>query len=143
MKRSDPPVIVEATYPRSLRDVWQAITDAEQMRQWYFPNIPDFKAAVGFETRFNIHNDGRDFLHIWKVTEVVPESSITYTWKFEGYDGFGYTTFELFATGEQTKLRLTNYVLEDYQTGIPEFKRESCEGGWQYFIGESLKQYLG
>ena len=42
------------------------------MRQWYFENIPAFKAEVGFETQFEIHNQGRIFPHRWKVTKVVP-----------------------------------------------------------------------
>jgi uncharacterized protein YndB with AHSA1/START domain len=142
MKASDEPVIVEQTFNATPEKVWQAITEHEQMIQWYFDNIPDFKAEVGFETQFNIHNEGRDFLHMWNVTEVEPLKKITYGWKFEGYAGDSFVTFEIFDEGDTTKLRLTATVTEDFQDGIPEFQRESCIGGWQYFIQQRLKEYL-
>ncbi len=44
---------------------WQAITDPEQMRQWYFPMLPDFKAEVGFSVEFNVECEGGNFLHQW------------------------------------------------------------------------------
>ena len=52
------------------------------MRKWYFENIPSFKPEVGFKTQFNVQSQHRNFLHIWKVTEVVPKKMITYNWKY-------------------------------------------------------------
>jgi hypothetical protein len=37
---------------------------------------------------------------------------------------------------------LTVEVLEDFPDDIPEFRRESCIGGWNYFINHRLKEYL-
>jgi hypothetical protein len=37
---------------------------------------------------------------------------------------------------------LTNIITEDYPSDVPEFKRESCIGGWNYFLGEMLKGFL-
>jgi uncharacterized protein YndB with AHSA1/START domain len=39
---------IEVTLPVSVDAAWQAITNREQMRQWYFPVLPDFRAEVGF-----------------------------------------------------------------------------------------------
>ena len=142
MKASDEPVVVEQTFNTSPEKVWQAITEHEQMIQWYFDNIPDFKAEVGFETQFNIHNEGRDFLHMWNVTEVEPLKKIKYEWKFEGYAGDSFVTFEIFDENDSTRLRLTATITEDFEDGIPEFTRESCIGGWEYFIKQSLKDFL-
>lgn len=66
------------------------------MRQWYFKNIPSFKPEVGFETRFNVQSQDRNFHHIWKVVEVVPLKKIAYNWKYEGYPGNSLAVFELF-----------------------------------------------
>jgi hypothetical protein len=41
-----------------------------------------------------------------------------------------------------TKLTLSVEVQEDFPESIPEFKRESCIGGWNYFINNRLKEYL-
>jgi hypothetical protein len=44
--------------------------------------------------------------------------------------------------GNLTKLTLTARVVEDFDDSIPEFKRESCVAGWNYFIKERLSDYL-
>ncbi len=95
MKTNDEPIIVEQTFNASVEKVWKAITEIDQMLKWYFDNIPDFKTEVGFQTEFNIENEGRKFLHIWKVTEVVPMKRIAYGWKFEGYAGDSFVVFDL------------------------------------------------
>ena len=142
MKKDDEPVIVEQTFHTSIDAVWKAITEIDQMRRWFFDNIPSFKPEVGFETRFNVTSKGRHFLHLWKVTEVVPLKKITCNWKYEGYAGDSFVVFELFEQDNATTLRVTNRVVEDFPEDIPEFSRESCIGGWTFFIKKSLKEFL-
>jgi len=142
MKRIDPPIIVEETYNKPIETVWRAITEPVQMRKWFFDNIPDFKPEVGFEIEFDVETGGRVFPHQWKITKVESGKLIEYNWKYGGYQGDAYVTFELTPEENATRLRLTNIVVEDFQEGIPEFKRESCIGGWNYFIKERLKKYL-
>jgi len=142
MKKKEEPVVVEQTFNNSIADVWKAITEIDLMRQWYFKNIPAFMPIVGFKTEFNVVSEGRNFLHKWKITEVIPENIIKYTWLFEEYEGKGLVEFKLSTENEKTILRLTNYVLEDFSDDVPEFTRESCLGGWTYFINEKLKDFM-
>lgn len=136
------PVVVEQDFNSSKEELWKAITKIGQMRKWYFDNIPDFKAEVGFETEFNVQSGSRDFRHQWNVTEVVPKEKIVYDWKYAGYEGDLTVSFELFGHDGQVKLRLTAIGIESFPQDIPEFKRESCKAGWEYFIKESLTDYL-
>jgi len=142
MKTTDEPIIVEQTFKASIETVWSAITEIDQMRQWFFDNIPSFKPEVGFETQFNVQSKSRNFLHMWKVTEVVPYKMIIYNWKYNGYPGDSFVVFELFEENKLTTLRLTTKIVENFPDDIPEFKRESCLGGWKFFIQKSLKEYL-
>jgi len=142
MKKNEDPIIVEQTFNRSVDIVWNAITQIDQMRNWYFANIPSFKPEVGFETRFNVVNEERNFTHLWKVTEVIPGKMIMYNWKYEEYPGNSFVKFELFEENKLTRLRLTHQVLEDFPDDIPEFKRESGVEGWTFFIRKSLKEFL-
>ncbi len=142
MRKNDEPIIVEQTFNTSVDIVWNSITEIDKMRQWYFENIPSFKPEVGFEIRFNVQSQDRSFLHIWKVTEVVPLKMIAYNWKYENYPGDSLVKFELFEENNSTKLRLTHQVLEDFPDDIPEFKRESGVEGWTFFIRKSLKKFL-
>ncbi len=142
MRKNDEPIIVEQTFNTSIDTVWNSITEIDQMHQWYFENIPSFKPEVGFETQFNVQSQDRNFLHIWKVTEVVPLKMIAYNWKYEGYPGDSFVVFELFKKNNLTKLRLTHQVQESFPEDIPEFSRESCVEGWTFFIRKSLKEFL-
>ncbi len=142
MKKNEEPIIVEQTFNTSIDTVWNSITQIDQMRQWYFENIPSFKPEVGFETQFNVQSQDRNFMHLWKVTEVVPKKMIAYNWKYDGIRGNSLVKFELFEENKMTKLRLTHQVLEDFPDDIPEFKRESGLEGWKFFIRKSLKEFL-
>jgi len=142
MKRSDAPIIVEEYFDTDPATVWGAITELKQMRKWFFENIPDFKPQVGFFIEFNVYAGERCFLHQWEITKVVPGRLIEYNWKYGGYAGDAYVTFELHPINGSTLLRLTHIITEDFQEGIPEFERESCIGGWEYFIHQRLKEYL-
>ena len=142
MKKGDEPIIVEEIYQVPLEKVWSALTDIEEMKQWYFDNIPAFRPEVGFETQFDVKSEDRVFPHQWRVTEVLPPQMITYTWKFDGYEGDSFVSFELFDQKEATKLKLTVQILESFPQDIPEFTRESCIAGWSFFLKERLKEFL-
>ena len=137
------PIIVEQTFNTSINNVWNAITKVGQMKQWFFENIESFKPEVGFETQFNVQSQDRNFLHLWKLTEVVPMKKITYSWKYGGYPGNSFVTFELLEKNDQTKLRLTHKGTASFPEDIPEFSRESGVEGWNYLIRKSLKEFLG
>jgi len=138
------PIIVEQTFNTSINNVWNAITKVDQMKQWFFENIESFKPEVGFETQFNVQSQdrNRNFLHLWKLTEVAPMKKITYSWKYGGLPGDSFVMFELLEQNDQTKLRLTHKVMESFPEDIPEFSRERGIEGWNYFIRKSLKEFL-
>lgn len=143
MSATKEPIIVEQTFNTSINNVWNAITKVGQMKQWFFENIESFKPEVGFETQFNVQSQDRNFLHLWKLTEVVPMKKITYSWRYGGYPGDSFVMFELLEQNDQTKLRLTHKGMESFPEEIPEFSRESGIEGWNYFIRKSLKEFLG
>jgi len=142
MKKTDTPVIVEQSFNVSAEKVWQAITHVQLMRQWFFFNIPDFKAQAGFKTRFNVRSKERDFMHLLEVIEAIPYKKISLKWRYEHYPGDSIVTFELLQNKNGTNLKLTHLILEDFPEEIPEFNRQSCLAGWDYFIKESLKRFL-
>ncbi len=142
MKTTDEPIVVEQKFSVSVESLWKAVTEIEQMKKWYFDNIPDFKAEVGFKTQFNVQNDERNFLHMWKVTEVEPLRLVKYNWEFKGYQGKSSSAFHIIKENDLVKLRLTIEVLEDFQDDVPEFARESCIEGWRYFINGRLMDFF-
>lgn len=142
MKTTESPVVVVNTFDKSIEEVWKAITVKEEMVQWFFDNILEFKPEVGFKTQFNVQAPSRDFMHLWEVTEVIPQKRLVTNWKYEGMYGDSLVYMELEDLGSQTKFTLTTKVLEDFDDTVPEFQRESCVAGWNYFINERLTEYL-
>ena len=142
MNRSTEPIVVEQSFKSSLQTVWNAITELDQMRLWFFENIESFIPEVGFETQFNVESEQRDFLHIWKLTEVDPLKKIRYLWKYGGFSGESFVSFELSEQNKHTVLQLICEGLENFPNDIPEFTRDSCIAGWNYFIKDRLRIYL-
>ena len=143
MKKADPPIIIEETFETPIENVWKAITEANQMQQWFFQQIDSFKAESGFSSSFLVEANGRKFTHLWDIVDVKTSEKIKYRWRYEEYQGDSYVTFRLKEEDlSKTKLTLIAEVEEDFPSDVPEFKRDSCIGGWNYFIKESLKNYL-
>jgi uncharacterized protein YndB with AHSA1/START domain len=142
MKLNEAPVIIEQQFNAPLKVIWDAITKVEKMKLWFFENIPNFKPEVGFQTSFKVVSENRNFIHNWEITEVTILKKITYHWNYKHYDGDSLVHFELFTQENNTLLRVTTEIIEDFNDYIPEFKRESCVGGWNYFIKERLKNYI-
>lgn len=134
------PFVIERTYNADIEKVWKAITDRSEMKQWYF-DLEEFKPEVGFEFRFVAGDGKKQWLHICKVTEVIAGKKITYSWRYDGYDGISYVTFELFPEEKRTRLKLTHAGLEAFPS-LPEFAKENFADGWTAIIGTSLKEFV-
>jgi uncharacterized protein YndB with AHSA1/START domain len=139
----DEPILIERTYNAPVATVWKALTDNAEMKKWYF-NIAAFKPEVGFEFSFiGEGKEGEKYVHLCKVTEVVHEKKLTYSWRYDGFEGNSLVTFELFAEGEKTKLKLTHAGLETFPaTASNAFAKENFAEGWTYITGTSLQQFV-
>lgn len=135
------PFVIEKTYNASVAKVWKAITDKDDMKQWYF-DLAAFKPEVGFGFRFKGGpEDGIQYEHVCVITEVVVNNKLTYSWRYEGYEGISYVSFELFEEGNKTRVKLTHTGLESFPAH-PDFAKKNFEAGWNAIIGSSLKEYV-
>lgn len=134
------PFVIERTYNAPASKIWKAISDKKQMKEWYF-DVSDFRPEVGFEFQFTGENEGKKYVHLCKVVEAVDERKLKYSWQYKDYEGLSFVTFELFPEGDKTRLKLTHEGLETFPA-LKDFARESFEGGWNYIIGTSLKEYV-
>ena len=133
-------VIVERTLNAPIARVWRALTDVDQMREWYF-DLKEFKPQVGFEFEFVVEHEGNSYHHLCKVTEVVPEKKIAYTWRYKGEPGDSLVTIELFPESNMTRLWLRHEGLETFPK-TPAYARKNFEQGWIAIIGTELKQFV-
>jgi uncharacterized protein YndB with AHSA1/START domain len=133
-------VIIEQSFDAPSDKVWKALTDNSQMKEWYF-DIDSFRPEVGFKFHFTAGDDKKKYLHLCEITEVIPGKKISYTWRYDDFEGNSLLSFELFDEGNRTRLKLTHSGLETFPN-LPDFSPESFRKGWDYIIGISLKEFL-
>ncbi len=137
---SNDPLVVERTFNAPVAAVWHAITSKEAMKEWYF-DIAEFKPEVGFEFRFDAENEGVKYIHHCKITEVVAQKKLAYSWRYEGHPGNSLVTFELFPEGNKTRLKLIHTGLDTFPK-LRDFARSNFMEGWTYIIGTSLPKFV-
>ena len=135
------PFVIERTLNAPAERVWKALTDKDQMKQWYF-DLAEFKPEPGFEFTFTGGSDDKTYVHLCKVIEVEPNKKLKHSWRYEDYPGNSYVTWELFPEGKTTRIKLTHEGLETFPANNKDFARESFTAGWTHIVGKSLKEFV-
>ena len=135
----DKPFELEQVYDAPIEKVWQALTDKDSMREWYFPQLINFEPVAGFKFEFN--DAGSNYKKEWQVTQVEAGRKLAHTWVYKNYPGSSEVTFELFNEGGKTRLKLTHTGLASFPHKA-HFARHRFEDGWHSIIGSNLKSYL-
>ena len=134
------PVAIERTFNAPVARVWRALTDKDEMKHWYF-DLKEFRPEVGFEFEFAVEHEGMKYHHLCKITEVIPQKKLAYTWRYKGEVGDSLVTLELFPEGDKTRLTLTHEGLETFPK-TPAYARKNFEAGWTAIIGSELKKFV-
>ncbi len=139
---SNKSIIVERVFDADITLVWKALTEKELMKQWYI-EVKEFKTVVGFKFDFWAGEEGgKQWKHLCEITEVMPEKKLTYSWKYDGYSGMSYVTFELFEEKNGTRLKLTHTGVDTFPGDIPELAAHNFERGWNTLVNVSLRAFL-
>jgi uncharacterized protein YndB with AHSA1/START domain len=133
-------VVVEKTYHAPIEKVWRAITDADELRRWFF-DVDHFEPRVGFEFQFSGGPPKKMLVHHCKVIVAEPLRKLAYTWRFEGYLGDSLVTFELYPEGDTTKIRFTHSGIDSFAQN-PEMDPKTFAAGWNALIGKTLRTFV-
>lgn len=135
-------IILERLFNTTVDKVWEAITNKDEMKNWYF-DLEDFKPIVGFQFQFyGGHDEGIQYLHLCEVTEVIPQKKLTYSWRYAGYSGISFVTFDLQKKGTQTLLKLTHTGIESFPIENPDFAMHNFEEGWDELLNNRLRKHV-
>ena len=136
------PIVLERIFNATTSKVWNALTDKNEMKIWYF-DLEEFRPEVGFKFHFTGGpSPEKQYLHLCEITEVIPEKKLTHTWHYDGYPGISFLTFELTSQGNKTALKLTHKDLETLPRDNPDFAIKNFEAGWNSIINDSLENYF-
>ncbi|MDO5524238.1 MAG: SRPBCC domain-containing protein [Bacteroidia bacterium] len=135
-------ISISATVDR----VWNALTQPEEMRNWYF-DISNFEATEGeifdFVVSFTDEDGEHNFRHLFEILEVVPHERLKHTWEHPGHSaGTSTLTWELVPEEDSTTVVLTHEGAESFlDEGSKYFTEESYTAGWNDIL-QGLKEYL-
>jgi uncharacterized protein YndB with AHSA1/START domain len=135
-------VKVEAVFDATKLQVWEALTNTEIMKIWYF-NIPNFKLAVGTEFSF-YEGEKKEFLHEGEILKVEQNKVLQHTWKHpQQSKGSSIVTWEIDEIDEnKVKVSLKHEGLENFADGGPNFAPTNYEMGWNAIVKTNLRNYL-
>ena len=144
---STEPFVIERVLNAPVSSVWKAISNKDAMKDWYF-DMHNFKLEIGNKFEFTAGGPEQKYLHLCKITEIVPQQKLAYTWRYDGYEGDSMVTFELFAEpasseggGDKTRLKLTHEGLETFPP-LKSFRKENFAAGWAEITGKMLKDFV-
>ena len=135
------PLVVERVFDAPVERVWDALTNKEEIDQWFMA-IDDFKPREDYEFTLVAEHENKRHIHLCRVTEVVERERLSYSFRFKGTSGVTYVTWELFREGSRTRLRLTHRGLETIAHAGPDYSRQNFAEGWVYFIDSALRAFL-
>jgi uncharacterized protein YndB with AHSA1/START domain len=121
--------------------VWQALTDKNQMKEWYF-DIPDFELREGAVFNFYEPGDAKQYHHRCRILEIVPEKKLSHTWTHPSHSkGESILTWMLEEANGITEVTLHHEGTENFADAGPEFAPENYQMGWDGFIS-ILKNFM-
>ncbi len=129
-------------YDARIDVVWKALTDKDEMKKWYF-DLEEFIPEVGFEFQFEgTGHTGEKYMHLCKIIEVVEGKRLSYSWKYDRFEGDSLVAFDLTEEGGKTKLVLTHSGVSTFPQDNPDFDASSFGEGWQMLMQKYLREYL-
>ena len=132
------PIVINEIYECSIKKLWNALTNPEAMRDWYF-EINELELEKGFEFEFYAGK----YLHHCVIKEVNLYKKLIYTWSYPMYEGYSIVEFDLNAISDEfTQLVFTHEGIVSFPIDDPNFSRNSFEAGWNELLRIALKAYV-
>ena len=108
-----------------LDKVWNAITNKEQMKNWYF-DVPDFEPKIGNNFSFYGGDENEEYHHFCEIVDLIPNEKLKYSWTYpEISKEKTLVKWELKPENEGTIVTLTHKGLEAFEHLGENFKIHS------------------
>jgi len=136
------PITVQYKINAPVEKVWNALTDKNKMKSWYF-DIQDFTLQVGKEFNFYEPGEEKKYHHQCHILEIIPNEKLKHTWSYpELSDAVTTVTWELQKEDIGTLVTLTHENVESFEGLGENFSKASFTEGWNKIIGKSMKEYV-
>ncbi len=135
-------VIVQSFLNASPERIWRALTNKDEMKNWYF-DIPDFKLELHHQFNFYEPGNEKKYHHLCEITEIISERKLQHTWAYPDFSpNKTLVTWEIIAFENGCNLQLSHSGLEKFAHLGEEFSLKNFEEGWEININQSLKDFV-
>ncbi len=132
----------EMSYDVPVRDLWEAITNADNFSKWYY-KIAHFSLTPG-DTYSFYDSESKTHFHECTVLECIPQEKLVHTWKLP-LESKGTSTVHWVVSAiddKHSKLTIIQEGIENLADGGPKFTAKNLQRGWDTLIQVSLRNYL-
>lgn len=138
------PIHLEKEVDASPAKVWKALTNQEDLKEWYFDFEGRFRAEPGQEFTWEAGpSDDKMWLHKARVIDVVPDQKLSHTWEYLGYSGQAILTWKLKELpGGKTLINTRFEFTEPFDPSEKALRRKNFMEGWKHIVLHSLPEYL-
>lgn len=138
------PVVIQREFSVSTIRLWEALTNREQLKQWYFDFSENFNAEVGCVFEWSAGpSEGEQWLHRAEILEVVPNEKLVQSWEYPGYKGKAKLTWAITPLAEhRSRLRLDFEFTEGFDVTVEALRRRNFLEGWNHIVNTSLVDFL-
>ena len=134
-------ITTTAVFEATKEKVWDAITNSEVMKIWYF-DISNFNLMIGNEFSF-YESEKKEYLHSGEILKVEENKMLQHTWKHpEQSKGSSVVTWILEEIDGKIKVTLTHEGLESFADAGPNFASANYQMGWDALVKTNLRNYL-
>ncbi len=132
---------IEAIFNVTKEKVWEAITQPEIMKIWYF-DMANFNLNIGNKFTF-YEGEKKEYLHTGEVLKVEQNKVLQHTWLHrEQSTGSSIVTWEIDEVDGKSKVTLTHEGVESFADAGPNFTVANYEMGWNALVKTNLRNYL-
>ncbi|RLZ09102.1 SRPBCC family protein [Faecalibacter macacae] len=134
------PLIIEKQYNCTIEVLWNAISNPNAMKEWYF-DVKGFELEVGNQFEFY----AGEYLHECRIEDVFLYHKLVYTWTYPIYEGESEVTFLINPDKEfenYSQLKLIHDGIASFPQDDANFSRNSFEAGWEELLEISLREYV-
>lgn len=132
---------VEAVFDATKLKVWEALTNSEIMKIWYF-DIANFNLNIGNKFSF-YEGEKKEYLHEGEILQVEENKLLQHTWTHpEQSSGTSVLTWNIDEIDGKSKVTLTHEGVESFADAGPNFTIANYEMGWNALVKTNLRNYL-
>ncbi len=126
-------ILKEVFYPHKIDKVWKAISDKNQISEWFVK--ADFEAKIGYHYKF--YHEGTIIRGVVLVAN--PLFELVYTWRVNDIDMETIVKWQLSEQGNGTLLKLEHSGISNYETENAIKMFSQFTSGWENCITELMK----